>query len=146
MWKYNKKWIKSLRDIPKDKEYDHFIYKITNKVNGKFYIGKKILYNKQRVKLSKKKKKELNTRKIFEINVRESDWLNYYGSSKDLLYDISVLGTDKFDKEIIKFVKGKKAATAWEIYYIIKTDSLLIENSYNGNLLGRIYKKDFLDG
>lgn len=145
MWKFGKKWIKEIEDIPKDKEYDHFIYKITNKINGKFYIGKKILFFKKKVKLSNKKKKELNTRKRYSINVIESDWLNYYGSSKDLLYDISVLGTDKFDKEIIRFVKGKKAATAWEIYHIIKSDALLIENSYNGNLLGRIYKRDFLD-
>lgn len=144
LWKYKKKYIKSLKDIPKEFiEFEHFIYKITCKVNGRFYIGKKILFNNKKIKLSKKKRKELKTRRLFEYKKVESDWLNYYGSSKELLEEINILGIDKFDREIIQFVKNKRQATAWELYWIIKSDALISDLGYNGNILGRIFKSHF---
>lgn len=144
MWKYKKKYIYSIADIPSEFiNYQQFIYKITCKATGRFYIGKKILYNTKKVRLSKKKKLELKTRRIFDYLKIESDWLKYNGSNKELLNDIDILGPDKFEKEIIQFVKGKKQATAWEIYWIIKTDALISDLGYNGNILGRIYKKDY---
>jgi hypothetical protein len=138
-WRYKNKEVKN---IPKD--YDHFIYIITNIDTGQWYVGKKIFFNKKRVKLSKKRRLELNTRKIYEHIVKESDWKDYYGSSIELKNDILKRGKDKFKREILKYVKGKKQATAWELYYIFKSgfpDKL----SYNGNILGRIFKKDFIE-
>lgn len=129
-------------NIPKD--YDHFIYCITNLSTGQWYIGKKIFFNTRRIKLSKKKKKELNTKKIYEYVIKESDWKEYYGSSIDVKNDILKIGKDKFKREILKYIKGKKQATAWELYYIFKKgfpDSL----SYNGNILGRIFKRDYIE-
>jgi len=144
MWEYNKKKINSIEDIPKKyKEYTQIIYKITCKSTGKFYIGKKILYNNRKVLLSKKKKNDLKTRAKYEYVVKESDWLNYWGSSKELLEDIKIHGINNFKREIIQFVKGKKQATAWELYWIIKTDALISDLGYNGNILGRIFKRDF---
>ncbi len=144
MWKYKKKWIKSIEDIPKEYEgFTQFIYKITCKVTGRYYVGKKILFNTKKTVLSKKKKLELKTRRRFEYKIIESDWLNYWGSCKELLHDLEVLGPDKFDKEIIQFVKGKRQSTAWELYWIIKTDALISDLGYNGNILGRIFKIHF---
>ena len=145
MWKYKRKSIVKLGDIPKEfKDYTAFVYKITCKATGKFYIGKKTLYNKRKKVLSKKRKLELKTRAKYEYLIIESDWIKYWGSSKELLEDIDILGTDKFDREIIQFVKGPKQATAWELYYIFKYNALLSELGYNGNILGRIFKKDYL--
>ena len=147
MWRYNKKLIHSLADIPKQfKDCDGFIYRIECKVTGKYYIGKKTLYNKRRKLISNKKRKELNTRKKYEEIIKESDWLKYYGSSKELLADIDTLGSDKFERIIIRFTKGKKGNTAWEIYEIFKANAMLDDKSYNGNILGRVFRKDFKDG
>lgn len=144
MWKYKKKTICSIKDIPKEyRDYTQIIYKITCKPTGKIYIGKKILYNNKKKVLSKKRKLELKTRAKYEYTTVESDWLNYWGSSKELLEDMKILGPDKFTREIIQFVKGKKQATAWELYWIIKTDALISDLGYNGNILGRIFSKDF---
>ncbi len=144
MWKYKKKTICSIKDIPDEfKEYTGFIYKIYNTITKRIYIGKKILYNNKKKVLSKKRKLELKTRAKYEYTTVESDWLNYWGSSKELLEDMKTLGPDKFTREIIQFVKGKKQATAWELYWIIKTDALISDLGYNGNILGRIFKRDF---
>jgi len=135
-WKYKGKNIK----IPKD--VDHFIYIIRNKITNKWYVGKKILFNTKKVKLSKKKRLELGTRKMYEYIKKESDWKLYYGSSQDVKDDIKKYGIENFEREILKFVKGKKQATAWELYYIFKM-GFPDEKSYNGNILGRIFKRDY---
>lgn len=61
-----------------DNEFKFVIYKITNLVTGRYYIGKH------------------KTRK-------PQDW--YYGSSPDLQKDIKALGKDKFKKEILHVYK-----------------------------------------
>ncbi len=144
MWQYKNKKIYALTDIPKQfQDYDGFIYKIECKTNGRYYIGKKTLFNRRKKVLSIKARALLKTRKKSLSTIVESDWLKYYGSSKELLNDIDVLGVDKFTRTILKFTKGKKAATAWELHEIITQKAMLDEKSYNGNILGRIFKRDF---
>ncbi len=66
-------------------EYYGFIYRITNLKTGHDYIGRK--YFK-----SKRKLKPLKGRKNKRIRIVETDWNDYYGSSKRLLEDIEELG------------------------------------------------------
>lgn len=141
MWLYKKKLVHSLSDLPKG-THDHFIYMIINKTNGRRYIGKKILFNKTKKKISKKVISEKKTRKRVEIITKESNWKTYYGSSKELLDDLSILGEDKFERHILELVEGKKKASYRELVHLIKNNVLGNELYYNSNILGRFFKKD----
>jgi len=97
-----------------------YIYKITNKINSKQYIG---LYTK---------------------TVEEST--NYYGSGKLIGKAIKKYGKDNFTKEILeRDITDKKYLNDREIYWIAKYDTF--NNGYNltkggqGNL-GRVTSEE----
>jgi len=139
MWTYKNKKILSMADVPVGSI--GFVYKITNLVDNRIYIGKKILFTSTRKKISKRKKAELKTRKVYEIVVKESNWLTYTGSSIDLNNDIEKLGKDKFKFEILEFACTKKYMTYCEVKYQFK-HLVLENNSYNGNILGKLFNSD----
>ncbi len=139
MWSYRKCPILSLEDTPK--EAIGFIYRIQHKKTGKFYIGKKILFTNRKTKIGVREKAATKTRKKYKIVTKESDWLSYCGSSKELLDDIKKHSISSFTKEILEFCCSKKYMTYSEIAHQIKND-VLTSNSYNGNIMGRYYKKD----
>jgi hypothetical protein len=123
-----------------------FIYKITNLESNKFYIGKKAFFHNKKKKLTKKELAEQTgpgrklTTKVEQV---DSGWRNYWGSSKELLADVKLLGEDKFEKEILTFCPTKKQLTYYEIHYQMRYSVLFID-SYNDNVLGKFYRKDFV--
>ena len=123
-----------------------FIYKITNLENNKFYIGKKVFIHNKKKKLTKKELAEQSgpgrkpTTKVVQA---ESDWKTYWGSSKELLSDVKLLGEDKFERLIISLCPNKKHLTYSELFYQIHYNVLVV-NSYNDNILGKFYRKDLL--
>jgi len=122
-----------------------FIYKITNQITGKFYIGKKSLYHNIKKKLTKKELAEQTGpgRKSATKRIqKESDWITYWGSNKEILEEIKIKGNLAFQREILKIVNTKKELTYWEIAYQCQYNVLLID-SYNDNILGKFFKKDF---
>ena len=145
MWLYKNKVINKLEDLPEDTF--GFIYKITNKIDGKFYIGKKQIMSQTNVKLGKKELEALPTQRgkkpSKKLVIKESNWVDYMGSNKFLLEDIKNLGEKKFLKEIIIICPNKKLLTYWELATQCRYDVLQV-NSYNDNLLGKFYRKDFL--
>jgi hypothetical protein len=133
----------TIEDFPQDSF--GFIYKITNVVTGKFYIGKKSLYHNIKKKLTKKELAEQTGpgRKSATKKVqKESDWATYWGSNKEILEEIKTKGNLAFQREILKIVNTKKELTYWEIAYQCQYNVLLID-SYNDNILGKFFKKDF---
>ena len=102
MWLYNGKEI-SDEDI---EGYVAFVYIITNLVDNKRYIGKKIFKSIQR-----KKVKGKTRRKKVE---KESNWKKYYGSNLELLADVEKYGADKFEREIVKLCKTRGTANYFE--------------------------------
>lgn len=139
MWTYKTKEIKSIDDFPK--ESIGFIYKITNLKTNKIYIGKKVAFFTKKIKISKKEKLELKTRKIFKVVKKESDWQTYYGSSIPLKEDIKLLKESNFKREILKFCYSKKELSYYEVKYQMLNE-VLEKESYNGNILGRFFPKD----
>lgn len=78
-------------------EYYGFVYIITNKINGRKYIGKKFFWAIKRRQVNK-------IRKRYKA---ESDWKEYWSSSDELKSDIEKLGKENFSKEIIHLCKSK---------------------------------------
>jgi len=65
-----------------------FVYLIENTISGRRYIGKKLFKRTRRAPKRKKSDKVQRRKKI----VTSSDWENYYGSNKELLLEMEVVG------------------------------------------------------
>lgn len=126
-------------------EYEGFVYKITNSISGKFYIGKKNFFSKQNKPLTKTELAEQTDKRKSKkkLVVKESNWQTYWGSNKELLEDVKKLGEDKFDKQILILCKTKKSLTYYELHYQCKYECLVSPIfSYNDNILGKFFPKD----
>jgi len=142
-WFYQNKEITDLSQLPEDAFA--FVYRITRKADGKFYVGKKNLRFERSKLLTKKelleyegKGKKPKKKKV----VTESDWKSYYGSEPNLKKDVADLGEDAFDREILHICTHKKQATYQELRYQILSGCLESNNCYNSQLLGKIWRKD----
>jgi hypothetical protein len=145
MWLYQNKIIEKLEDFGEITPYG-FIYIIENIETGKFYIGKKQLMSTTNVKMGKKEIAEQPIQRGRKVTkkqiIKESNWKEYWGSNKSLLDDIKTLGKDKFKREILTICSTKKLHT----YYELSTQciyNVLQSNSYNDNIEGRYFRKDF---
>ena len=116
-----------------------FVYEITNKLNGRSYIGRKYFWSFRTPKGKKRKVKS------------ESDWRNYYGSCPELKEEIGKLGRQNFSRTILSLHKtaGK---TNYEETRQLFTNNVLTEALeddipafYNSNILGRYYRKDYFE-
>ena len=108
--------------------YYGFVYKITNLVTGKKYIGRKYFWQFRKPKGKKRREK------------KESDWKFYYGSSKELLNDIKKLGKENFKREILSFHTTKGSTNYNETKQLFAHDVLEKDTEYyNDNILGRYF-------
>ena len=155
-WRYKKKSICSIKDIPKEFQGDNItevqiIYRITNKTNGEYYLGKRILFNNIKKKLSQKRRLELglDKRTRYEYFKQESvtkgktiGWQDYYGSSKNEYWNecVNTLGHDKFDREILMFVEGKTKAAFYEAKYLFSDEGMMNDKCMNLNILSKFFK------
>ena len=143
-WLYEGREISTLSDFPENTI--GFVYRITNKETGKFYIGKKILHNNLTKKLTKKETSEWSKpgRIPKKTKVKkESNWLDYCGSSKPLQEDIKSQGIENFVKEILVVCQNKRQLSYYEVYWQMKSDCLSVD-SYNENILGKYYRRDVI--
>jgi hypothetical protein len=135
-------------DIIDPEKYYGFVYKITNTVTGKFYVGKKAYWHNKKHKLTKKQLAEQTgpgRKPTHEVIQVESDWKTYWGSSKELLADIKQYGEENFERWIFLQCKTKKQLTYYELYYQCNEGCLTNKNSYNDNILGKFFRKDLLE-
>ena len=139
-WLYKGKEITCLEDIENYESIIGFVYRVTGP-DGRFYIGKKVLQNSRKTRISKTEKAATATRKTFKRVTKESNWRDYYGSCDTLNANIKLLGKDKFKREILEFACTKKFLAFCEMEYQIKND-VLKNNSYNGNILSRYFTRD----
>ena len=123
--------------------YEGFVYCIYNDTKDMFYIGRKSFYSYSKKKLtSTEKLLPENKRKTFKVTKTKTNWENYTGSCKELNNHIKE--GDKIRKVILRLCHQRKQMTAWETKYIL-CDCFGTNNCYNGNVLGKIFKKDFED-
>lgn len=116
-----------------------YIYLITNKLDGRIYVGKKQFTHRRSKRISKRAIKATKTRKRVNISFIDSGWINYWGSSKTLLSDIALLGKENFSREVLYFCNTKSQLSYWEVYYQIQKE-VLFRPSYNGWISCRIFK------
>ena len=130
MWHYN--GVEFTEDLI-DKSFG-FVYCITNLTNGRKYIGKK-LFTKSGRKQTKGKIKKIRV---------TSDWLDYYGSNKELQEDVVKNGADTFHREILYLCATRSECSYRETQEIFKRGVLLTENYYNSWVTCKIHKAHVL--
>ena len=115
-----------------------FVYIITNLINGRKYIGKKLAkfskttYKTVKLKNGTKKKKKIRS-KI------DSDWQEYYGSSPNLQADIDTLGKDNFSREILFYCTSKAECSYVEAREQFTRKVLERDDYYNGHIQVRVH-------
>lgn len=102
-------------------EYQGFVYLITEKDSGKKYVGKKNFW-KPAYKTVKGKRKRIK---------KESDWRDYFGSSKDLQEAVEANGNDKYHREILHLCKKKGHMSYLELKEQIDRGVLFDDSYYN---------------
>lgn len=115
-----------------------FIYKITNKITGHDYIGRKYF-------TTIKKRPPLKGKKNKRREVVETDWKTYWGSSPRLQKDVETLGKENFTREIIHLCASRGETNYLEAYYQFTEHVLLRENSYNGIIQIKLGKNSVKD-
>ena len=155
-WTYQGRLITDISDMPKD-TYG-FIYEVRYKPTDTRYIGKKVLFFERNKRLGKKAlaalREERKTKGIGgrvplkQKVITESDWKDYFGSQKEIvaLAKKDQLG-ENWEKKILDFVPNKKLLTYYETKHLFINN--VLEDSYsahiNDNILGKFYRKDFID-
>ena len=118
-WTYQGETIKDISDFPPNSF--GFVYIIKHIPSGKSYIGKKVLYFSKKVKLGKKELAKLTNvvgrRPAYKLAVKESDWLTYYGSQKELKQLLAESKVKDFKREILKILPSKKLLSNFETKY-----------------------------
>ena len=125
-------WLYKENDFTEDMigDYYGFVYRITNLVDGKQYIGKKFFYS-SKTKQVKGKKKRLKV---------SSDWQTYYGSNDILKKDVIMHGQDQFKREIIHLCKTKGECGYLEAKEQFTNGVLESDNFYNNWIMVRVRK------
>jgi hypothetical protein len=131
MWHYKGKQITDRTQLPED--VIGFVYRITNLLNDKHYIGKKILVNKRtRMPLKGYKRKR--------VDYIESNWLKYTGSNEE---------TKKWKiedcyREILYICYNRTMMSYYETKLQFIENVLESDKYINDNIAGKFYKKTIL--
>jgi len=145
-WIYKNEEMTGVSDFPN--ETYGFVYRIVHTPTGKAYIGKKILQNTTKVKLTKKELAEyegvVGRRPAYKLAVKESNWKSYWGSNKYLKELYETEPKSNFERQILVCAPTKKLLTYYEVKYQMIYQVLeKPDEFFNDNILGKFFTKDF---
>ena len=129
MWYYNGN---EFTETPKD--YQGFVYCITELDTDKKYIGKKNFWRPKTLPKNSKRNRRVRTRV-------ESDWREYYGSSKEVQQLVEDKGTENYSREILHLCKSKGTMSYYEAKIQFQYDVLLSDEYYNEFIGCKIHSK-----
>jgi hypothetical protein len=153
-WTYKGQLITHIDDMPEG-TYG-FIYKVTHLGTNQKYIGKKVLYFERNKRLGKRALEALREERakkgikgrvpLKQKVIKESDWKDYHGSHLEIKRLLDKDGPMSFSRQILCFVKSKKELTYYECKELFINEVLERNSEYiNDNILGKFYRKDFLN-
>lgn len=153
-WTYKGQLITHIDDMPEG-TYG-FIYKVTHLGTNQKYIGKKVLYFERNKRLGKRALEALREERakkgikgrvpLKQKVIKESDWKDYHGSHLEIKRLLDKDGPMSFSRQILCFVKSKKELTYYECKELFINEVLESDHQYiNDNILGKFYRKDFLN-
>ena len=115
-------------------EYQGFVYLITEIDTDKKYIGKKFFWKPKILPKTKTRKRRVRTRV-------ESDWRDYYGSSREVKLLVEKNGKDKYKREILRLCETKGECSYYEAKLQFEYDVLLRDDFYNEFIGCKIHSK-----
>jgi len=110
-----------------------FVYVISELSSSKKYVGKKLFKSKRKLPPLKGK-----TRK--RTVIKESDWVDYYGSSDEVKALVETLGASNFHREILHLCMSKGEMSYLEAKEQFDRDVLLSSEYYNGIINCKIHR------
>ena len=117
------------------KEYQGFVYVITEKETEMKYVGKKYFHKPKTLPITQKRKRRVRL-------IVESDWRIYYGSNETIKQRMTEgLTGDHFHREILHFGKSRGDLSYMEIKEQMDRDVLLRDDYYNGIINCKIHRK-----
>jgi hypothetical protein len=115
-----------------------FVYLITNLVNQRMYIGKKLAKFSKTTQRTIKLKNGTKKKKKIRSKV-DSDWRDYYGSSPELTKDVESQGKDNFKREILYYCNSKSECSYIEAREQFSRKVLESLDYYNGHIQVRVH-------
>ena len=155
-WMYQGRLITDISDMPEG-TYG-FIYEVKHKPTDTRYIGKKVLFFERNKRLGKRALQALKEERakqgmkgrvpLKQKVITESDWKDYFGSQKEVVaLSKKDNAQENWEKRILEFVPNKKLLTYYETKHLFINN--VLEDNYsahiNDNILGKFYRKDFID-
>lgn len=120
-----------------------FVYIITNLTNGRKYLGKKLAkFSKTQYKTVTLKNGTKKRKKI--ASQIDSDWQEYWGSSRELTADIERVGKSLFRREIIHYCSSKAICSYLEAKEQFRRGVLETKDWYNGAIQIRCHGSHIL--
>ena len=116
------------------KEYQGFVYVITEIDTDMKYVGKKFFHKPKTLPITQKRKRRVRS-------IVESDWRSYYGSNVIIQQRISEGLSAQYYREILHFGKSKGDLSLLELTEQLNRNALLDPKYYNGILQVRINTK-----
>lgn len=113
-------------------DYAGFVYRITDRRTGQFYIGKKVFFT-DRVRTYKTGRKRRRLRK-------ESDWRRYWSSCEPLKAQVLADGAEHFTREILCLCPSKRMMSYFETKLQFSLNALEREDCLNVNIAGKFFK------
>ena len=129
-WYYENSLFEPPKEFTPDVWYG-FVYEITNRGNGRKYIGKKFFWSAKTLPITKKRKR----RKRLKV---ESNWRDYWGSNKHLQAEVEEMGKESFYRNILVLCKTKGECAYMEAKEQFERDVLLTDKYYNGIIACKI--------
>jgi hypothetical protein len=115
-------------------EYQGFVYMIEEKDTNKKYIGKKFFWKPKTLPITKTRKRRVRTRV-------ESDWKDYFGSSKEVQQLVEQKGKSNYNRVILKLCRTKGECSYYEAKMQFEYDVLLRDDFYNEFIGCKIHSK-----